>query len=391
MKTQSEDRTDLLVAGGGVIGLACAWRAARQGLSVRVVERADSLAAGASGVAAGMLAPVSEASWGEQALLDLGLASIGLWPDFAAELEADAGARAGYRRCGALHVALDRDEAAELRRHHELHRRLELDSAWLRPSEARRLEPALAPRLTGAVHAPEDGVADPVELCAALADAIRSLGGQVDLGAEIEGASLDGGVELSLVDGRRVRGERLVLATGCWSGSAGWLPVGLRPPVRPVKGEILTLRGDPADPVCERIVAGERVYIVPRPDGRVLVGATVLERGFDDVVTAGGVHELLREAYRVLPEVAELELLEARAGLRPGTPDNAPVIDAPGDHPAVVIATGHYRNGVLLAPVTAESVAALLAGEAPPIDLGPFRLARFASAPRAARNEAVAR
>jgi glycine oxidase len=147
--------------------------------------------------------------------------------------------------------------------------------------------------------------------------------------------------------------------------------------VRPVKGEILTLRERSDQRVCSRIVVGDRLYLVPRPDGRLLVGATVEEQGFDTTVTAGGVHELLREAYRTLPEVAEMELVEARAGLRPGTPDNAPLIGR-GALEGLVIATGHFRNGVLLAPVTAEAVSALLAGEAPGIDLAPFEPGRFA-------------
>jgi glycine oxidase len=166
-----------------------------------------------------------------------------------------------------------------------------------------------------------------------------------------------------------------VLAAGGWSGRADWMPEGAVP-VRPVKGEILTLRGPTADPVCERIVAGERVYMVPRADGRLIVGATVEERGFDTTVTAGGVHELLREAYRLIPEVGELELAEATAGLRPGTPDNAPLI-GPGEAEGVFVATGHFRNGVLQAPATADSIAALLAGGTPPIDLDPFSPQRF--------------
>jgi glycine oxidase len=147
--------------------------------------------------------------------------------------------------------------------------------------------------------------------------------------------------------------------------------------VRPVKGEILTLRGSPEEHVCTGIVAGERVYMVPRADGRLIVGATVEERGFDTTVTAGGVHELLREAYRLIPEIAELELVEATAGVRPGSPDNAPLIGA-GDVEGLLIATGHFRNGVLQAPATADCIASLLMGEAPPVDLGPFSPQRFA-------------
>ncbi len=169
----------------------------------------------------------------------------------------------------------------------------------------------------------------------------------------------------------------VVLAAGAWSGSAEWLPPEARPPVRPVKGEILTLRERRGERLCERIVVGERVYLVPRGDGRVIVGATVEEAGFDDTVTAGGVHELLREAYRVLPDVAELELVEARAGLRPGSPDNAPLVGF-GAVEGLILATGHHRNGILQAPATADAVAALLAGDSPDPALEPFSPTRFA-------------
>ena len=178
-----------------------------------------------------------------------------------------------------------------------------------------------------------------------------------------------------------------MLAAGCWSGAPGWIPSEARPPVRPVKGEILTLRGSADEPVCEGILAGERVYMVPRSDGRLIVGATVEERGFDVTVTAGGVHELLREAYRLIPEIAELELVEASAGLRPGTPDNAPLIGI-GATEGLLVATGHFRNGVLQAPLTADCIAALLAGERPPLDLAPFSPLRFARSATAAMEVA---
>jgi glycine oxidase len=375
-----QQRFDALIVGGGVIGIACAWRAARRGLSVCVLEREQQVASGASGVAAGMLAPVGELSWGEEALLALGLASMRLWDGFAAELEADSGISAGYRRCGSLRLALDRDETEELQRRHRLHQQLGLESEWLLPSACRALEPGLATNVAAGVHVPHEGAADPVALCEALAAALPSRGGVLELGAEVAAAEPERtGWLLRLADGRELHGERLVVAAGCWSGAAGWLPAALRTPVRPVKGEILTLRGAAGSPACERIVASERVYLVPRDDGRLMVGATVEDKGFDLTVTAGGVHELLREAYRVLPEIAELELLEARAGLRPGTPDNAPIIGRSGDRgdQRAIVATGHYRNGILLAPVTAEAVAALLADERPAVEIEPFRPGRF--------------
>ncbi len=359
---EEQTQTDVVVVGAGVIGLACAWRAAQRGLSVVVLDRGTP-ASGATGVAAGMLAPVGELEFGEERLLELTLESARLFPDFAAELEERSGMSTGYERCGALHVALDRDEAEELRRRHELQASLGLDAELLTPSRCRELEPGVSPRNAGGVHAPGEGTVDPRALCVALLAELDHQRVEMRSGAAVEAALIDGdrirGVRTAT--GEELRAEHVVLANGCWSGASEWLPQPARPPVRPVKGQILTLREPAGTRVCDRIVASERVYLVPRPDGRVVVGATVEERGFDTSVTAGGVHELLREAYRLLPDVAELELVEAVAGLRPATPDNLPRI-GPGEIEGLVLASGHFRNGVLLAPLTADRVADVLVG-----------------------------
>ncbi len=391
---------DAVFVGGGVIGLASAWRAARRGARVLVVERAAP-PAGATNVAAGMLAPVGELSFGERALLGLTLASGELWADFAAEVEAAGGEPTGYARCGALHVALDRDEAGELRRRHDLQRELGLAAEWLTPRRCRDLEPGLVPTFAGGVLAAGEGSVDPRRLATALVAALREAGGELRTGTEVVDALWDGerlaGVRTAPTganpsgacrqygDKRRggspeiaedVRADAVVLCNGAWSGQAAWLPEEARPPVRPVKGEVVELRpreGGPAP--AERIVASERVYLVPRPDGRLIVGATQEERGFDTTVTAGGVHELLREAYRVLPDVAEMEFSGTIAGLRPGTPDNLPLVGR-GAVEGLVLATGHFRNGILLAPLTADAVAATLAGAAPPAAIAPADPAR---------------
>src|SRR4051794_32138462 len=366
---------DAIFVGAGVIGLACAWRAAQRGGRVCVLER-DRPAAGATGVAAGMLAPVGEASWGEDHLLALNFESLRRWPGFAEQLEGEAELEIGFARQGALHVAVDRDEAEELRRRYVLHRSLGLDSEWLRGSECRELEPGLATAVRGGANVPGEASVDPRKVVAALLVALERSGVAVHSGTEVVAAERDAGVwRVETADRRAFDGAQIVLAAGCWSGQARWIPDRV-PPVRPMKGEILTLRGPGAEPVCDRIVAGERVYMVPRPDGRLIVGATVEERGFETTVTAGGVHELLRESYRLIPEIAELELVEATAGLRPGSPDNAPLI-GPGEAEGLLVATGHFRNGVLQAPVTADCVAALLAGEPAPVDLDPFSPQRF--------------
>jgi glycine oxidase len=353
---------DSIIVGGGVIGLCCAWRVAQRGGRVAVIEKGRP-PAGATRVAAGMLAPVGELAYGEPELLNMTLAAAATYPDFVAELEAATGEATGYARHGALHIALDRDEAAELRRVHDLQRSLGLDAEWLPPRRCRELEPGLTPSFNGGVHASAEGAVDPRLLAAALLTALAAEDADVLLGSEAVAALLDGdriaGVRTD--GGEELRGETVVLAAGAWSGQAGWLPPRARPPVRPVKGQILELRSRDGSSVCERIVASERVYLVPRDDGRLIVGATVEEQGPDTTVTAGGVHELLREAYRLLPEVAEMELIESAAGLRPGTPDNLPLI-GPGGIDGLLWATGHYRNGILLAPLTADAVAELLSG-----------------------------
>lgn len=372
-----EGALDAVIVGAGAIGLSCAWRAARRGLRVRVLE-AEAPGGGATRASAGMIAPVGEAYWGEEPTLELNLASAASWQGFASELEEASGLSVGFRRCGALHVALDRDETESLRRHHELQRSLGLEAEWLRPNGCRRLEPGLAPGAGPGIHAVHEAEVDPRALVAALESATLEEGAEVVRSAAVAEALYESGrlVGVRTADGREHRAEIVVLAAGPWSGVCEWLPPEARPPVRPVKGQILTLRGPPDEQVCERIVATQWVYVVPRGDGRLVVGATVEERGFDTAVTAGGVHELLREAYRVLPDVAELELVEATAGLRPGTPDNAPLIGH-GAIEGLLLATGHWRHGILLAPVTGEAIAALLTGEEPPVALGPFDPLRF--------------
>jgi glycine oxidase len=325
------------VIGAGLIGLACAWRASRRGLSVLVVDRAAEPAAGASGVAAGMLAPVTEADFGEEALLHLNLAGRERWPAFAAELEELTGLPTGYRESGALAVAADRDDVEELRRLHELQAGLGLEVEWLPPRRCRELEPSLSPRIAGGILAHGDAHADPVATARALAAAVD----EVALGLDVEAIEHSGGRVTGVRTSRGVvECGAVVIAAGAWS--AALAPGAMEEPI-------------------SRIVRTPRCYLVARGDGRVVLGATVEEQGFDTTVTADGVYRLLEAAWEVLPEVGELELVAARAGLRPATPDNAPLI-GPGELDGLVWATGHWRNGVLLAPFTGESVAELLAG-----------------------------
>ena len=354
---------DVAVLGGGVIGLAVAWRARLRGLSVCVLERGP-LGGGATHVAAGMLAPVAEADPGERELLGLSLDSARRWPAFAAELEKASGAAIGYRTCGTLVVAQDRDAAEALDRERDLRERLGVPVERLLPSAARRLEPALAPAIRGAFLAPDDHAVDPRRLAAALAEAAARAGADLRPGVTVRGLGPAGEV---LTDHGPVTAGQLVLATGAAAGTA--LP-GLEPPrIRPVKGQTIRLRGEP---LLDHVVRYDGGYLVPREDGEIVLGATVEERG-DVAVTAGGIYELLRDAAEVVPGILELEVTEVLAGLRPGTPDNAPVLGRRGD---VLVAGGHFRNGILLTPVTADLVAGELAGDGPPLPAA-FSPARF--------------
>ena len=369
---------DVVVVGAGVIGLACAWRVAERGLSVVVLERHEP-GSGASGVAAGMLAPVTEVEFGEEALLRANLEAAALWPRFDAELRRRSRSDTGYTRSGALVVAADRDDAEELRRLHALQRSLELDVEWLSGRECRRLEPGLSPRVGGGVLARGDHHVDPSAVVLALAAALEREGGELARGVAAASLELgDAGVRgVRLDGGATVAAGHVVVAAGPWSAQLAGVPETERPPVRPVKGQILSLRGPAGRPLAERLVRTPRCYVVSRRDGQVVIGATVEERGFDIRVTGEGVLRLLEAAWEVLPDVAELEWLGARAGLRPGTPDNAPAVGA-GAVEGLVWATGHYRNGVLLAPLTAIAVADLVSDREPPAVIAALAPGRFA-------------
>jgi len=371
---------DVAVVGGGVVGLACAWRARQRGFSTLVVER-EHAGAGASGVAAGMLAPVTEVDFGEQALLELNLAGLERWAPFAAELSERSGLETGHRESGALVVAADRDDAEELRRLADLQASLGLDARWLSGRECRRLEPGLSPRVPGGIEAPREAHVDPGATVEALRAAFLAAGGELLEGVGVDEIQLDATgsrvTGLALGNGRCVEVDQLVGAAGTWSGSLAGLPPEAVPPVRPVKGQILTLRAtEGRAPLAGRLLRTPRCYVVTRRDGRVVVGATTEERGFDVRVTAEGVFRLLEAAREVLPDVDELEFVAARTGLRPGTPDNAPVVGRT-EIEGLLWATGHGRNGVLLAPVTAEAIAAYLSGEEGPEALLPFGPDRF--------------
>jgi len=365
---------DVAIAGGGLIGLAVAWRAAQRGLSVTVVD--DAPGTGASAAAAGMLAPVTEASYGEEQLLRLCQASLARYPAFVAELEAATGLPVGLRTTGTLLVGFDADDVAALDALLDHQRQLGLDAERLTSRATRQREPSLSPRVRGGLAVAGDHSVDGRALHVALGAAAAAAGVRV-VRARVAAVQLTGGraTGLALADGGSVAAGTVVLALGAESaGLPGVPPL----PVRPVKGQILRMSGAAGllSGTVRALVRGRHVYLVPYGDGGLIVGATVEDRGFDAVVTAGGVHDLLHDAIEVVPGVTELELVETLARWRPGTADNAPLLGLSGV-PGLVLATGHHRNGVLLTPVTADLVAELLAtGELPAL-AAPFTAERF--------------
>jgi glycine oxidase len=383
---------DVAVVGGGIIGLAVAWRARQRGLSVLVLER-DRVGEGASPVAAGMLAAVSEVEFGEAGAraLRLALRSAELWPDFAEELQQLTGLGLGLRRTGTMMVARDADEARELERQVAFRESLGLRALRLRPSEAREREPALAPTVRMALEIPDDHSLDPRRALQALRRACEREGVQIEEHAPLGALLLDPAGErvqgVSTQRGARAA-KQVVLATGAWSGVLDGLPGDARVPVRPVRGQILRLR-DPAGPgLLRRAVRCHGAYLVPRDDGRYALGASVEERGFELEASVGASYELLRAAHELVPGISELQLEEVCVGLRPGSPDNTPIIGrAPCE--GLIWATGHYRNGILLAPLSAELVAGVLVGEDEDPMLRTCDPNRFAAARTAARSRAV--
>ncbi|MFI7317453.1 glycine oxidase ThiO [Streptomyces venezuelae] len=361
--------SDVLIVGGGVIGLVTAWRTAQRGLSVAVVDPEPG--GGAAQVAAGMLAAVTELHYGEQTLLGLNIASARRYPAFADELTEASGHDLGYRACGTLAVALDSDDRAHLRELHALQQRSGLESEWLSGRECRRLEPMLAPGVRGGLRVDGDHQIDPRRLAGALVTACERAGVVFHRAwAERLSVVRDRACGVVLADGTEPAAGLTVLAAGSLSGRLAGVPDDVLPPVRPVKGQVLRLSvPKPYAPFLSRtvraVVRGSHVYLVPRENGELVVGATSEELGWDTTVTAGGVYELLRDAHELVPGITELPLTETRAGLRPGSPDNAPML-GPTRLDGFHLATGHYRNGVLLTPVTGDVMAhALTTGELP--------------------------
>ena len=370
------NKPNVAIIGAGVIGLGIAWRLAQAGCPVTVYDRAAA-GHGASWAAAGMLAAAVETEPGEEELLALTLESQRMWPGFARELEAASGIAVGYRDEGTIVVALTRDDAEQLRHTYDFQKGLGLELEWLSSSEARRREPHLRPGVPGAVFSPRDHQVENRQLARALIIAVRRAGAVLHEHHAVREVVFAGGRACGIVTNHgRDPADVVILAAGAWSREIAGIPPAHLPPVRPIKGQMLALRMDPAAPLLRHVIWLPRGYLVPRVDGRLVVGATVEERGFDDTLTAGGLLALLEGAWRAVPGIEELPIAETWVGFRPGSRDDAPML-GPSGIDGLVVATGHHRNGILLTPLTAAAVSAyVLTGRLPEM-VEPFTPERF--------------
>jgi glycine oxidase len=372
----TKSRPRVAIIGAGVVGLGIAWRLAGRA-TVTVFDRGKA-GAGASHAAAGMLAACCEAEPGEEALVALGRESQARWPAFAEELKRASGIDVELRREGTLVLALTADDQAEIAHRLEFQRQLDLPLEWLSAAATRAREPHLAGKIAGALFSPQDHQVDNRKLVQALRIAAESAGVKICEQRPVKEIVVQGGRAkgVAFEDGAIAAADIVVLAAGAWSRSIGGLPPDRRPPVRPVKGQMLSLRMDAAAPLLTHVLWAPGAYLVPRRDGRLIVGGTVEEKGFDDTITAGGMLTLLEAAWRAIPAIEELPIDEIWVGHRPGSRDDAPIL-GPGPLEGLFYATGHHRNGILLAPVTADAMARLVLDEVVEPSIKPFGLERF--------------
>jgi glycine oxidase len=336
-----------------------------------------------------MLAAAIETEPGEEPLLPLTLESQRLWPDFARELLAATGISVEYRDEGTLVVALNRDDAETLRHSFDFQRSLGLDIEWLNAVDARRREPHLKPGIAAAVFSKNDHQVENRALARALIAACRSAKVNLHEHCAVAEIVTAGGRACGVETAQgREDADIVVLAAGAWSREVGGIPAAYQPPVRPIKGQMLAVQMDPQAPLLHHVVWLPRAYLVPRNDGRLLIGATVEERGFDTSLTAGGMLALIEGAWRGVPTIEELPISETWVGFRPGSRDDAPML-GPSGIDGLVIATGHHRNGILLTPISAGVISDyILSGRLPEAAV-PFDPQRFSKGRTAAVAEAA--
>ncbi|RYZ01132.1 MAG: glycine oxidase ThiO [Myxococcales bacterium] len=367
----------VVIVGGGVMGCAAAYELSRAGKPVIVLERSVP-GAEASSAAAGILGAQVEAHH-PGPLTELGLASAKLYPALIADLQKDSGVSVGYRRCGVLKVAYAAPGLKELVRERAWQKRQKLAMEQLSPAALRKREPGLSPELAGGLWFEGDATLEPRSLLSALRVAAEKGGVQFRSGAFVERVEEAGGraVGVRLSDGSVVRGSHVVLAAGSWTSLVS-RPASEASRVVPARGQIVELRS--SVPPLSAIVFGPDCYLVPRADGRVLVGSTLEFVGYKREVTAGAVSRLLNAALRLVPALEQAELSSTWSSFRPYTADELPLL-GPSQTPGLIFMSGHYRNGILLAPISARIVAACVTGQKPPVDLLPFAPDRATTRP----------
>jgi glycine oxidase len=367
----------LLIIGGGVVGLAVGWKVAQRGVAVTILERGQA-GCEASWAAAGMLGAAAEAHFQDARNVPLRNASLALYPAFVRELEAATGQDVDYRTEGTIELSLEADHTAELRRHYDYQREHGLPVEWLSGDAVRELEPQLSNYAAAGVLCAADHQVDNRRLVTALRAAFLGAGGELHEQTEVERLIVEQGRCVGvLAAGERRPADAVLVAAGSWSGMVGGLPPAERPPVRPVKGQMLAL-GAPDVAYVRHVIRTPDVYIVPKSDGRIVLGATVEEMGFNRELTAGGIYELLKGAWEAMPGVYDLPIVEMWCGFRPGSRDDSPLLGATG-LPGLYMACGHYRNGILMTPGTAVHMATLLVDGTTPEVLKPYDPRRFAS------------
>jgi glycine oxidase len=375
---------DVAIAGGGVIGGAIALELARAGLRVAVFDRQQA-GQEASWAGAGILSPAPE-NPGMVAMVPLGKAGLALYPEFVGWVEEISGKSTGFRPKGTLEALFSHDTKAELSTIIALHHGLGLKAEPLRAEDARELEPALSDEVEAAVLRPDEGSVDNRVLTAAILKAAERSGAEIFSGDGAKAIWRNGDRCAGLVlQNEKVEAKWTVIAAGCFSatieGIARYVPV------RPVKGQMVALRAD--DLKMERVLWSEKIYLVPRNDGRILAGATVEYAGFDKRTTAGGIEKILSAAIDLAPGLANARIEETWAGLRPDSPDHLPIL-GPTDVDGLLTATGHFRSGILLAPITARLVREWITEQRVSTDWDRFSPLRFPSASADAASRAPA-
>ncbi|TAH32728.1 MAG: glycine oxidase ThiO [Alphaproteobacteria bacterium] len=369
--------TKISIIGGGIVGLGIGWYLARAGYETHIFER-DVAGRAASWAAGGMLPPEIETEPTEKNLYSLSAESLNLWPEFAAQLESASSAKIHFQKNGSMMVARDADDIERLKFLHKLHQDYGLDPEYLSGYDARKLEPHLGRNIVAAIHHPNDAHVDNRACVKALITAFQKSGGKLHEQASIESVEIENNRITGLVcKSEKIKSDIIINAAGAWAAEIQGLPEHTIPPVRPVKGQMIALTTTPHTQLIRKLIWSPDVYLIPQP-GRLLIGASVEEMGFNNDLTAGAQMDLLNEAYRILPGIYDLPILESWTGFRPTSRDDAPIL-GPTEIDGLILATGHHRNGILLAPLTAQSIFSLIHNGQMPAEIQDFTIARFAA------------